>query len=132
MLVNNKNCSLTILSLTQSHQANDRTYEFRTLMEQLPASVRDRIHTPQVESDNPIAAVVEASARVDLTIAGASREWGLERQTLGFYADQLAVQCHSSLLITRRYSQVTAHLTSVLSAVKDEAKSAADQSEAMT
>ncbi|MBD2036390.1 cation:proton antiporter [Leptolyngbya sp. FACHB-321] len=114
ILVNSKNSSLTILSLTQGHQANDRTYEFRTLMEQLPSSVRDRIHTPQIESNNPIAAVVEASAKVDLTIAGASREWGLERQTLGFYADQLAVQCHSSLLITRRYSQVTAHLSSVL------------------
>ncbi|XHX78339.1 MAG: universal stress protein [Stenomitos frigidus ULC029] len=112
ILVNSKNCSLTILSLTQSHQANDLTYEFRTLMEQLPASVRDCIHTPKIESNHPIAAVVEASARADLTIAGASREWGLERQTLGFYADQLAVECHSSLLITRRYSQVTAHLSS--------------------
>ncbi|MBW4579173.1 MAG: cation:proton antiporter [Tildeniella nuda ZEHNDER 1965/U140] len=132
ILVNSQDATLTILSVTQSHQANDRTYEFRTLMEQLPASVRDRIHTPQVESSNPIQAVVEASANVDLTIAGASREWGLERQTLGFYADQLAVQCHSSLLITRRYSQVTAHLSSVLGVVDDETSREADESEAVT
>lgn len=131
ILVNSQDSTLTILSVTQSHQANERTYEFRTLMEQLPASVRDRIHTPQIESSNPVEAVVEASAAADLTIAGASREWGLERQTLGFYADQLAVQCHSSLLITRRYSQVTAHLSSVLSAV-EETEREADQSEALT
>ncbi|MBW4474613.1 MAG: cation:proton antiporter [Stenomitos rutilans HA7619-LM2] len=131
ILVNSEDSTLTILSVAQSHQANDRIYEFRTLMEQLPASVRDRIHTPQIESSHPIDAVVEASANADLTIAGASREWGLERQTLGFYADQLAVQCHSSLLITRRYSQVTAHLTSVLGAAEDTSREA-DQSEAVT
>ncbi|PSB28123.1 cation:proton antiporter [Stenomitos frigidus] len=132
ILVNSQNSTLTILSVTQSHQANDRTYEFRTLMEQLPPSVRDRIHTPQIEASSPIQAVVEASATVDLTIAGASREWGLERQTLGFYADQLAVQCHSSLLITRRYSQVTAHLSSVLGATENGTSREADQSEAVT
>ncbi|MBW4693039.1 MAG: cation:proton antiporter [Lyngbya sp. HA4199-MV5] len=131
ILVNSEESTLTILSVAQSHQASDRTYEFRTLMEQLPASVRDRIHTPQVESSHPIEAVVEASANADLTIAGASREWGLERQTLGFYADQLAVQCHSSLLITRRYSQVTAHLTSVLGAAVNTNREI-DQSEAVT
>ena len=132
ILVNSPDSTLTILSVTQSHQANDRTYEFRTLMEQLPSSVRDRIHTPKIEASSPIQAVVEASATVDLTIAGASREWGLERQTLGFYADQLAVQCHSSLIITRRYSQVTAHLSSVLGAAEAATDRKADQPEAIT
>ncbi|XGV99402.1 MAG: cation:proton antiporter [Leptolyngbya sp. BL-A-14] len=132
ILVNSPEATLTILSVTQNQQVNAHTYEFRTLMEQLPASVRDRIHTPQVESSNPLEAVVKASATVDLTIAGASREWGLERQTLGFYADQLAVECHSSLLITRRYSQVTAHLTSVLGTAGDSTGREADQSEAIT
>lgn len=132
LLVNCPEATLTILSVTQTHPADDLTDEFRALMAQLPASVRDRIHTPQIESSSPIEAVVEASATVDLTIAGASRAWGLERQTLGFYADQLAVQCHSSLLITHRYSQGAAHLTSVLEAAEDETDQKADQSEAVT
>ncbi len=59
---------------------------------------------------------MEVSGRVDLTIAGASREWGLERQTLDYYTDELAVRCQSSLLITRRYSQMSSHLASVLKA----------------
>jgi hypothetical protein len=57
---------------------------------------------------------VEASEQADLTIVGASREWGLERQTLGRYTDELAMHCRSSLLITRRYSKVTSHLASLL------------------
>jgi hypothetical protein len=83
-------------------------------MEQLPPAVRDRIEIPVVEAESAIQAVVDASESADLTIAGASREWGLERQTLGRYADELAVQCRSSLLITRRYSKVTSHLGSVI------------------
>ena len=114
LVLNSPDCSLTILRVAQDHQTSDLTYELKTLMNQLPDALLQRIHIPQVESENPIAAVVEASRNADLTIAGASREWGLERQTLGFYADQLAVQCHSSLLITRRYSRVTSHLASVL------------------
>ncbi len=114
LLINQKDCLLTILCITQESQGNDFTYEFRTLLSRLPDSVRKRIHISQLEAENPIDAVVEASGTVDLTIAGASREWGLERQTLGFYTDELAVQCRSSLLIARRYNRVTAHLSSVL------------------
>jgi len=73
--------------------------------------------------------VVEASAAVDLTIAGMSRAWGIERQTLGRYTDQLAIQCRSSLLITRRYSQVTSHLASVLSGTNSETTIDTDKSE---
>ncbi len=92
-------------------------------MQQLPASVRDRIEIQIIEAAEPIHAVVAASAAVDLTIAGTSRAWGIERQTLGRYTDQLAIQCQSSLLITRRYRQVTSHLASVLK----ETQSAANQ-----
>ena len=84
-------------------------------MDQLPAAVRDRIDVRVVESANPVQAVVAASEGVDLTIAGTSRAWGIERQTLGRYTDELAIQCRSSLLITRKYSQVTSHITSALS-----------------
>jgi hypothetical protein len=98
------------------------------VMDQLPASVRDRITIETVTSSDPIQSVVEASSFVDLTIAGTSRTWGIERQTLGQYTDELAIECRSSLLITRRYSQVTSHLTSVLSGTKDEASIGKDES----
>jgi Kef-type K+ transport system membrane component KefB/nucleotide-binding universal stress UspA family protein len=119
LLMNCRDCNLSILRLAQDIQRNDLTYELKTLMEQLPDQLRDRIHIPQVEANSPIEAVVEASRQADLTIAGASREWGLERQTLGYYADELAVRCRSSLLITRRYSRVTSHLASVLEVIPE-------------
>ncbi|MGI0490021.1 cation:proton antiporter [Pantanalinema rosaneae CENA516] len=114
LLVNCRNTSLTVLRVTQEPASQTLTHEFRLLLEQLPRAVRDRIYLPVVETNNPIEAVIEASGQADLTIAGASREWGLDRQTLGYYTDELAVRCRSSLLITRRYSQVTSHLASVL------------------
>lgn len=129
LLINSQNCSLTILRIHPENQNTDLSYEFRTLLTQLPATVRERIHIPDVEADNPIQAVVEASELADLTIAGASREWGLERQTLGYYADALAVRCRSSLLITRRYSQVTSHLASVLAAAEQEIQTDVNQPE---
>ncbi len=116
LLTNSEQCSLQILRVTlPGIPAGEFSREFNTLMNQLDPSVRDRIEIPILETSlEPIQAVVNRSANVDLTIAGASREWGLERQTLGRYADVLATQCHSSLLITRKYSQVTPHLASVL------------------
>jgi Kef-type K+ transport system membrane component KefB/nucleotide-binding universal stress UspA family protein len=116
LLTNSEQCSLQILRVTTPGlPVGEFSREFNTLMNQLDPSVRDRIETPILETSlEPIQAVVNRSANVDLTIAGASREWGLERQTLGRYADVLATQCHSSLLITRKYSQVTSHLASVL------------------
>jgi hypothetical protein len=105
---------LTVLRVMPDRLHTELSYEFRTLLERLPATVRDRIEIPIVETLDAIGAVVRASEAADLTIAGTSREWGLERQTLGYYTDELAVQCHSSLLITRRYSRVSSHLASVL------------------
>ena len=114
LLVNHANCKLTILRVAQLNQtASELTHEFRTLFDQLPDAVRSRIELPIVERENPIQAVVRMSETVDLTIIGASREWGLERQTLGRYTDALVTQCHSSVLITRK-SQVTPHLTKLL------------------
>ena len=83
----------------------------------LPKSVRDRIQINTVTTPEPMGTVIAASENVDLTIVGTSRLWGIERQTLGRYTDQLAIQCRSSLLITRRYSQITSHLTSLLPAI---------------
>jgi len=116
LLMNGDTRRLTVLRVVQAGQMpSEFSYEFRSLMEQLPTTVRDRIELPILEAANPVQAVVEASGTVDLTIAGTSRAWGIERQTLGRYTDELAVQCRSSLLITRRYSQVTSHLASLLS-----------------
>lgn len=121
LLVNSDNRSLTLLRVTTGvppvpagQEIGELSYEFRSVIEQLPTSVRDRIDIQIVGAPNPVQAVVDASQAVDLTIAGTSRAWGIERQTLGRYTDQLAIQCRSSLLITRRYSKVTSHLASVL------------------
>ncbi|MEH1863014.1 MAG: cation:proton antiporter [Nostoc sp.] len=115
LLINRETCLLQVLQVVPENQLkHELSYELNTMMQQLPSSVRDRIEIKIVQAPNPIQAVIEASKNVDLTIAGTSRTWGIERQTLGRYTDQLAIQCSSSLLITRRYSQVTAHLASML------------------
>jgi hypothetical protein len=67
-------------------------------------------------------AVVAASKNADLTIAGTSRSWGVQRHTLGRYTDELALRCHSPLLITRRYSQLTSHLGFLLETNQELAK----------
>ncbi|WP_414584799.1 cation:proton antiporter [Scytonema sp. PCC 10023] len=124
LLVNRPTCRLVILHVVEDNQVkNELSYEFRTIMEQMPQSLRDRIDIKTVEATEPIQAVVAASEAVDLTIAGTSRAWGIERHTLGRYTDELAIKCRSSLLITRRYSQFTSHLASVLSNNKSEVKS---------
>ena len=117
ILVNHPESHLTVLRVNLPGQPPDElSYEFRGVLHQLHQSVRDRIMLSVIESSEPLLAVITASETVDLTIAGASREWGIERQTLGKYTDDLAVKCHSSLLITRRYSEVTSHLAAVLTA----------------
>ncbi|BAZ66685.1 MAG: cation:proton antiporter [Pelatocladus maniniholoensis HA4357-MV3] len=121
LLVNRDTCNLQVLQVLSAHQVKDElSYELQTLMEQMPSSVSDRISINTIEATDPMQAVVAASQGVDLTIAGASRTWGIERQTLGRYTDELAIECRSSLLITRRYSKVISHLTSVLTEPKSE------------
>ncbi|MBP5975326.1 cation:proton antiporter [Brasilonema sp. CT11] len=124
LLINRDTCRLQLLQVVAENQVrNELSYELHTVMEQLPQSVRDRIDIKIVEAIEPIQAVVAASEAVDLTIAGTSRAWGIERQTLGRYTDQLAIECRSSLLITRRHSQISSHITSVLANEKSEVKS---------
>jgi nucleotide-binding universal stress UspA family protein len=118
LVVNVPTCRLTILQLAlDDYSDSELSREFSTVMAQMEPEVRDRIDTPVQSTRDPIAAIVEASRGADLTIAGASREWGVERQTLGRYADALSNNCHSSLLITRKYRQVSSpHLASILNA----------------
>jgi Kef-type K+ transport system membrane component KefB/nucleotide-binding universal stress UspA family protein len=115
LLLHHDKRHLTILRAPQSSQApTELSYELRTVLDQLPDTASDRIKLPVVEAGNTMQAVIEASAAADLTIAGASREWGLERQTLGRYTDALARNCQSSLLIARKYSKVASHMASAL------------------
>lgn len=118
LVVNVSTCHLTLLQLAIDEYSDyELSREFSTIMAQMDPAVRDRISTPVQATHDPIAAIVEASRGADLTIAGASREWGVERQTLGRYADALSSHCHSSLLITRKYRQINSpHLASVLKA----------------
>jgi Kef-type K+ transport system membrane component KefB/nucleotide-binding universal stress UspA family protein len=128
ILFNQPNSYLTVLRVTAPDQpAAEFSYEFHMVMQRLPLQVQQRIQVETVESHQPLESVIQASKAVDLTIVGASREWGIERQTLGQYSDALAVECFSSLLIARCYSQVTPHLATVLTAVNQAAQP--DQSE---
>ena len=109
LLLNAPDRHLTILRVHHPDHPVEFSYEFHKLMERLPETLHDRISTPNLETQYFIEAVVEVSATVDLTIAGTSREWGIERQTLGNYTDALAARCQSPLLITRRFNKVTSH-----------------------
>ncbi|MBR8829814.1 MAG: Glutathione-regulated potassium-efflux system protein KefB [Chroococcopsis gigantea SAG 12.99] len=93
---------------------NNISNEFKNMIDLLPPLVQSRIEVLRLTDSEPIEKVILASQDVDLTIAGTSRTWGIERQTLGFYTDRLAQECHSSLLITRRYSSVSSHIQSLL------------------
>lgn len=109
LLLNAPDRHLTILRVHHPNHPVEFSYEFHKLMERLPEALHDRISTPNLETQYPIEAVIDVSATVDLTIAGTSREWGIERQTLGNYTDALAARCQSPLLITRRFNKVTSH-----------------------
>ena len=113
MLFNDPNRQLKIL-VTLQEPDEEFSYELRNVIDALPPPIQARVQLIRVEDTDPIQAVIEASTTVDLTIAGTSRTWGIERQTLGRYTDQLAQDCHSSLLITRSYSQVASHIASLL------------------
>ncbi|MBW4519947.1 MAG: cation:proton antiporter [Scytolyngbya sp. HA4215-MV1] len=111
LLINHENCHLTILQITPENLTeNDISNQLQPFLHPLPANLRDRIHIPVTQTNQALQAVVKASISADLTIVGVSREWGLERQTLGGYTDELSVQCHSSLLITRKYDGSNSHL----------------------
>jgi Kef-type K+ transport system membrane component KefB/nucleotide-binding universal stress UspA family protein len=117
LLIHQPDCTLTILRVSPPGQVPiNLSLGFLSLLDGLPANVRDRIQMPCIEALDPMQAVIGVSAQADLTIVGTSREWGIERQTLGHYTDELATYCQSSLLITRKYNRVTSHLTSILEA----------------
>lgn len=116
ILIYNKQCQLQIIRvLFENPLSSELDYELNNLIRQLPTQVggseallqADRLKITTIDGEHRISAVVAASADVDLTMVGASREWGVEKQSLGGYVDELSIQCQSSLLITRKYSQIT-------------------------
>jgi Kef-type K+ transport system membrane component KefB/nucleotide-binding universal stress UspA family protein len=114
MLFSDSQRQLKIIQFEQTEPMEGISSELRQTIEKLPPKVRSRIEITTVETGDPIQAVIKASVAADLTIAGTSRTWGIERQTLGRYTDKLAKECESSLLITRRYNQVADHLNSLI------------------
>jgi Kef-type K+ transport system membrane component KefB/nucleotide-binding universal stress UspA family protein len=98
---------LSPLSLTVS----ELSYEMNQSIADLPGDMRSRIQMETIASESLMGTVITASRDADLTIAGTSRNWGVQRQTLGRYTDELALHCNSPLLITRRHSQLTSHLS---------------------
>jgi Kef-type K+ transport system membrane component KefB/nucleotide-binding universal stress UspA family protein len=115
MLFSDSERHLGIIQFAQTDPAIEGiSSELWQTIEGLPKNVRSRIEITSVEAGDPIQSVIQASSFADLTIAGTSRTWGIERQTLGRYTDKLAKECQSSLLIARRYNQVAYHITSLL------------------
>ena len=113
LLINRDTCMLQVLQVLTANQTEDElNYQLQEIISLLPTNVSDRIEIKTISDRKIMPAVVAASENVDLTIAGTSRTWGIEKQTLGRYTDELAIQCRSSLLITRCYSQLTSHLGS--------------------
>ena len=55
-----------------------------------------------VESDDPIATVLEHCRPFDLVLIGVAERWGLSSQLFGWRAERIARDCPTSMLITRR------------------------------
>ncbi len=111
LLLHGGDRQLTVLRVGRPDGASvELSNEMQALLESLPPSLLERVRTPVVFSDDPLGTILAATADADLTIAGASRHWGIERQTLGYYTDALSTDCRSSLLITRRYTRTAQHL----------------------
>jgi nucleotide-binding universal stress UspA family protein len=112
LLFNNDQRSLHVLQLLPlSLTVSELSYEMNQSIADLPSDVRGRIHLETIASESLMGTVITESRDADLTIAGTSRNWGVQRNTLGRYTDELALHCNSPLLITRRHSQLTSHLS---------------------
>jgi nucleotide-binding universal stress UspA family protein len=123
LLFNDEQRQLKLLQLSPtSTTVSELSYEMNQLIANLPSDVRSRIEMETISSANLMETVITKSKNVDLTIAGTSRNWGLQRQTLGRYTDELALRCNSPLLITRRYSQLSSHLGFLLNTNQELAK----------
>jgi Kef-type K+ transport system membrane component KefB/nucleotide-binding universal stress UspA family protein len=112
LLFNDEQRSLHILQLSPlSLTVSELSYEMNQSISDLPSDVRARIYLETIASESLMGTVITESRTADLTIAGTSRNWGVQRNTLGRYTDELALHCNSPLLVARRHSQLTSHLS---------------------
>jgi Kef-type K+ transport system membrane component KefB/nucleotide-binding universal stress UspA family protein len=112
LLFNDEQRSLHVLQLSPlSLTVSELSYEMNQSIADLPSDVRARIKLETIASESLMGTVITESRTADLTIAGTSRNWGVQRNTLGRYTDELALHCNSPLLIARRHSQLTSHLS---------------------
>jgi Kef-type K+ transport system membrane component KefB/nucleotide-binding universal stress UspA family protein len=112
LLFNDEQRSLHVLQLSPlSLTVSELSYEMNQSIADLPSDVRARINLETIASESLMGSVITESRNADLTIAGTSRNWGVQRNTLGRYTDELALHCNSPLLIARRHSQLTSHLS---------------------
>jgi Kef-type K+ transport system membrane component KefB len=112
MLWNDRQRELEIIQIN-SPETNTGKFstELDNLLANLPTEMSARIKTSTLTTTDPIAKIEEISQQVNLTITGIGRSWGRRKPLLDNYTDRLAVNCASSLLIARRYSQFSSHLS---------------------
>jgi hypothetical protein len=115
MLLNDRDRRLELVKVISTETRDgELSAELDRLLESLPAEISTRITISTIEAVDPIPKIEELSRQVDLTITGIGREWGRRKPILDNYTDRIAIQCVSSLLIARRYSQFSSHLSFVL------------------
>jgi Kef-type K+ transport system membrane component KefB len=115
MLSNDRDRRLELVQvISPETKDGELSAELDSLLESLPAEMRARITISTIEAVDPIPKIEEISRQVDLTITGIGRDWGRRKPILDSYTDRIAIQCVSSLLIARRYSQFSSHLSFVL------------------
>ncbi len=112
MLWNDRDRQLELIQISSPETANgELSAELDNLLENLPIEMSSRIKISTLNTIDPIAEIEKISGRVDLTITGIGRTWGRRKPLLDSYTDRLAINCISSLLIARRYSQFSSHLS---------------------
>jgi Kef-type K+ transport system membrane component KefB len=115
MLSNDRDRQLELIQISSTETpGGELSAELDRLLENLPAAMSARIKISTLDAIDPIPKIADISRHVDLTITGIGRTWGRRKPILDSYTDRLAVQCVSSLLIARRYSQFSSHLSFVL------------------
>jgi Kef-type K+ transport system membrane component KefB len=119
MLWNDRHRQLELIRIGSPEAANgELSAQLDNLLEHLPTEMSARINISTLDAVDPIAKIAEISRRVDLTITGIGRTWGRRKPLLDNYTDRLAANCASSLLIARRYSQFSSHLSFTLESPK--------------
>jgi hypothetical protein len=118
MLWNDRNRQLELIRIISPNPTDGKlSAELDRLLNNLPAQMSTRIKISTLDTIDPIAKIEEISRQVDLTITGIGRTWGRRKPTLDNYTNRLAIRCVSSLLIARRYSQFSSHLSFALKSV---------------